>query len=346
MTATPRILCALDFSPCSELALAHATWLAQELGAELHLVHCLVPSWAPMDGDAVWLADFDREREKAEMSVNQALEARAKKAEDLGLTVAWDLVATTHAPEAIVAHALDRGADLIVLGTHGRRGLGRMLLGSVAEEVVRKAPCPVWSVREQDPARLAKIPRRILAPVDFSDPSKKVTELAARLAKRFGAALDLLHVVEVPAYPAVGFPGGVPIVTDPDNRFVDESRISLEKLADGFASRFGIEAKVHVLRGSPWVWIADFAREQESDLVLLATHGLTGPARLLIGSTAERVVRTAPCPVLTVGKAPAAEALERLVDAQKGSQGASERQDDPPQGGELRELPHRHDHAA
>jgi universal stress protein A len=140
--------------------------------------------------------------------------------------------------------------------------------------------------------------RHILAPTDFSEYSKKAISDALELAQTFGAKLSLLHVVELPPYPIEGF---VPPTMGAD-LLGDLERQASAELAQVLPD--AQEAKVEVTRavaiGSPSQKIVETAEAEHVDLIVMATHGRTGLSHLLIGSVAERVVRTAPCPVLTI----------------------------------------------
>jgi nucleotide-binding universal stress UspA family protein len=140
--------------------------------------------------------------------------------------------------------------------------------------------------------------KKILCPIDFSDASRTALETASDLARRHGAALTLFHAYPVPGY------------TFPDGSFVASSKM-LEELADqarrhldewkGLATAQGLAAvEAATAVGEPAYEIVAFAKEQAFDLVVVGTHGRTGLTHALMGSVAERVVRKAPCPVLTV----------------------------------------------
>jgi nucleotide-binding universal stress UspA family protein len=140
--------------------------------------------------------------------------------------------------------------------------------------------------------------QRILLPTDFSTPSATAAKYACELAARFEAELHLLHALEahLSATPTFGMGLDLP-------SYVKESRAAAEKALAGLldprwaAGRTVIRS---VVEGSPRVEIVRYARKHEVDLIVLATHGRSGLAHILIGSVAESVVRTAPCPVLTV----------------------------------------------
>jgi universal stress protein A len=140
--------------------------------------------------------------------------------------------------------------------------------------------------------------QRILLPTDFSDYSAVATRYACDLATKFDAELHLMHTLELHLATTPGFEMGLAIPN-----YVKESRMTAEKSLTAvidpkwLAGRKPIHA---VLEGSPKVAIVDYARKQNIDLIVLSTHGRTGLAHVLMGSVAESVVRTAPCPVLTV----------------------------------------------
>ncbi|MEI8244163.1 MAG: universal stress protein [bacterium] len=140
---------------------------------------------------------------------------------------------------------------------------------------------------------------RILCPVDFSDSSDHAMRYASALAETFGAELTLLHVV-APVMAAL--PGETAL---PDtmlaniNELVDACRERLEQIVGKLAAS-GLTVQHKVMNGVPFVEIIRYARDAQTDLIVMGTHGRTGLGHLLIGSVAERVVRKSPCPVLTV----------------------------------------------
>jgi universal stress protein A len=140
--------------------------------------------------------------------------------------------------------------------------------------------------------------KRILLPTDFSNYSATATKYACGLATKFDAELHLLHTLEVHLASTPGFGMGLALP-----QYVHESRAAAEKaLAGVLDPQWAVGRKVvqAVVEGSPKVEIIRYARTQEIDLIVLATHGRSGLAHVIIGSVAESVVRTAPCPVLTV----------------------------------------------
>ncbi len=140
--------------------------------------------------------------------------------------------------------------------------------------------------------------KRILLPTDFSDYSSEATRYACELVDRFKAELHLFHVLETHITPTPAFGGGLALGT-----YIKESRAAAEKhLAKLLSPEW--EKDQCVVRstadGAPFVEIIRYAKEQEIDLIVIGTHGRTGLAHMMLGSVAEKVVRKAPCPVLTV----------------------------------------------
>jgi nucleotide-binding universal stress UspA family protein len=136
---------------------------------------------------------------------------------------------------------------------------------------------------------------RILVPLDFSDPTRKALKYAARFAEQFGSRIILLHVLEPAMSPDFT---SFPLVMD-EEKVMENARHRLQSLAKTFLHERCLDGTV-VRTGSPFHEIAEAAHELGCDLIIIATHGFTGVKRALLGSTAERVVRHAPCPVLTV----------------------------------------------
>ena len=214
--------------------------------------------------------------------------------------------------QGIIAKAAEEDVDLIVMGTHGRRGLSRLLLGSTAREVVQLAPCPVLTVK--DGAEGRALPtlqgKSVLAAVDFTEASLAALTEATRLARALDARLDVVLVVEPPP-PYKRYPTYAAYDPEPDEAFVTRVREDLRRLRDGVAAEHHLLGHVEVTWGAPAREIARVAGDLESALVVVGTRGLRGAERLLLGSVAEALVRTAPCPVLTVKDG---EALDEARD--------------------------------
>ncbi|MFB6098965.1 MAG: universal stress protein [Salinibacter sp.] len=290
------ILFPTDFSSVAEDAFGHAAHLALQTGATIYVFNVLTPDEDeesnPMDFLPVTPADEDA----AENTPPQRMEVQTVTQERGTVPVVYTQTDSSSPESAIVNHATEHDIDLVVMGTHGRKGVDRLLSGSVAEEVVRQAPCPVFTVLSREGTRADTPIDRVLVPVDLSEQSPLVIDHATALATAYGAPLDLLHVVEEAAFPtAYGMDPLTPSQPDVQER----AREALETLVaeiDDFSGTIN----THVLAGYAARDIVDFAEEHAADLIVMATHGRTGLQRFLIGSVAEKVVRSAPCPVFTV----------------------------------------------
>ncbi|HLA64124.1 MAG TPA: universal stress protein, partial [Rhodothermales bacterium] len=197
----------------------------------------------------------------------------------------------------ICAYAAEAGVGLIVMSTHGRRGASRLLLGSVAETVLRRAPCPVLVVPSTSDATCTAAAldgALVLAADDLTDAAASALREGARLAGLLGGTLDVLHVVEPPYVPA-------PYGLLPPEAFSLETVIPRIKAALATrAAKARVPVRYHVRAGDPADAIAEAAREGGAALVVVGSHGRQGVDRVLMGSTAEALVRQAPCPVLVV----------------------------------------------
>jgi nucleotide-binding universal stress UspA family protein len=298
MIEVRKILCPTDFSPCSDEALAGALWLARRFGAELHILHAAVL----FEGDRTRISvpmgsAMDTGRQLVAIA-GEKLRALAGSHDDIGVRLVTSVRRGISPEETILAYAGENDIDLVVMGTHGRGGITHLFLGSTAEHVVQKARCPVLTLRQVSEPGSAGPVRRILVPVDFSDRSRVALANAREIASALGARLDLLHVVEDPPPASFYEPGATPAFVHRP-RPVDSS---LERLRSFHEKVPGpdVEAGFHERRGRPARRIAAFAADHETDLIVIGTHGLTGVEHLLLGSVAEKVVRRAPCPVLTV----------------------------------------------
>jgi nucleotide-binding universal stress UspA family protein len=289
-----RVLFPTDFSASADRAFDLALLLAQEFGADLHMFHAVVlheddphnpahhfPDPVEIHRRLEGLADSAMTRQ---LERGRATEARIEQVRSRGISAA----------PTILEYAEGWDADLIVMGTAGRRGPSHLLLGSVAEEVSSHARCPVLTVRDGEPAPPPGLPRRVLAPVDLSEHSRRSLEVAQALAERFGAPLQALHVVEEVTYPPY-----LDQTFNVSEQLVSRAARALDELVKGALGDRPVEQSVVVgHRAAPT--IVELAGETGSDLVVVASHGLGGLREFLFGSTAKRIVQHSAVPVLTV----------------------------------------------
>jgi len=306
---TPRhILVPTDFSPSAEAALDHALSWANQFRASLHLLHVVHEANTDLYGLGDAEAHIDRLREKAESTAQAQL---AELAPDVSAQTVHTAVVphsrgdVADAIEEYVAHS---AIDLVVMGTHGRRGLERYVLGSVTNRVVRRGVAPVLTVRNPGEEADAKgepvAYDRVLAPIDFSDHSKTALRLSREVTSQYGGTQHLLFVAEqrvVPTFSDTGIPGVG--VVEMDSEIVANAEQALEEL-NASVEGPAVSTTCHVEEGDVAQTIVDFAEARAADLIVMATRGLTGIDRFVLGSNTERVVRTAPCPVLTVPTPP------------------------------------------
>jgi nucleotide-binding universal stress UspA family protein len=290
MIRISHILCPVDFSDMSARALHYASALASWYEARLTVLH-MFPLMPVMDVPPPVLDDQTRDRLLEDLRRFTACVPR-----EVTLALRVEKCESVH--EAIQEFAASARADLLVMGSHGRSGFKRILLGSVAERVIRQAPCPTMIV----PARVhdvgADAPvrfRTILCPVDFSDNSLLAAEYAMNLAEETDAQLRLLHVISMP-------PGLDELeLTLKDVRAqVDADRLQrLEQLIPAEAPSY-CTVQSAVRTGAVHQEILTAADEQPSDLIVLGAHGRGAVDAAFFGSNAARVARAANCPVLVV----------------------------------------------
>lgn len=297
-----RILFPTDFSHYALHAFRYAVALGRTCGNPIEIIHVTDkrPFRSAHAGLGMWLGKTDLDK-----LVDTLHEHAISRLEHLKqLAALHDAKAEYqefegYPPEEIVAAAEQLKCGLIVLATHGRTGLEHLLLGGTCERVVRTSSVPVLSVKrpahdfvddEDAPIRI----RRVLFPTDFSVYSREVLPYAVSLAREFGARLTLFHVAEVPVAVPEFLPDTAGAVGAP---MLEHARTALEGMA---AEVEDVETDVDAIVGLAYRDVCARAKEMEADVIVLGTHGRKGLAHWLYGSVAERVVRYAPCPVLTV----------------------------------------------
>lgn len=290
MLRIEHILYPTDFSPCAAQALLHGVYFAEAYEAELHMLHVTELPTARQRHlpfpDAAELLSRAEEAASSELARlgggRRSGHLRTREVVRHGWRVA----------PVVLEYADEQPIDLIVLGTHGRRPLHPPLLGSVAEEVVRLARCLVLTLRSEGEERTLGPIEAILVPVDLSDPALHGLEVARHLAARYGARLEVLHVLdERPRGPLQAAPGASSGL----------ERRAEEALEAAWREGRGppVPHALHVVRGHPVERILARAEALEHGVIVQASHGLTGWRRVLLGSVAGEVVRQAGCPVFT-----------------------------------------------
>ncbi len=287
MLQIKRILFPTDFSECAERAFNHASLLSARYGAELHVLN-ITPDEAAMANSPMGFLKLHPENGLV-ASDRPVTPEEIEKAD-----VIHSQMRAPSITKGILDYATTHDVDLIVMGTHGRQGIDHLMMGSVAEDIVRNAPCPVLTVRFDESSLERTVVKRILVPIDFSEFSP--LPIAIEMARAYGAELDLLHVIEEAVLPTIY---GVEPLSPNAPLYIERTEGALLKLLEE-AGAGDIPARQHVRIGHAPRRILEFADEGRVDLIVLGSHGRTGLSRLLIGSVAEKVVRLAPCPVFTV----------------------------------------------
>jgi nucleotide-binding universal stress UspA family protein len=304
MTPFRTILLATDFSENSRQAFRAASSLAAEDKTRLVILHVVDPTEAREEP-----GDLGRSTEATRGEQGQ-------RDRDYLAQKLCDAYVPNHAvdverhvrhgdiPAEILRMAREVGADLIAMGTHGRTGLRRMLTGSIANAVLRGAPCPVLALRAGAGSERGRQIQVILHPTDFSESSEPALGLARTLARNTGARLVILHVVPV------GIVMGTSMAAQIDPQYCQDALDAIRSRLDGPDLKYPMETRlVHGLEPEA---IVRAATEVKADLIVMGTHGRTGLSRALMGSVAASVLARADCPVMVV------KSLEHLTTAPAG----------------------------
>ena len=283
-----RILCPVDFFPASLKAVDYALKLASHYKAHVYLVHVVAPViTAAYEGPVVVEGLMESLQKDSDRQL-QKLKAKAAKAKiPVGTEVRSGII-----DEEILRSVEEKKADLIVMGTHGRRRFQRWLLGSVMERMMRHSPVPLLTTGSTTKALSAppKI-RRILVTTDFSAGTPDALAHAFSIARECGAKVTLLHVL-----PDLGYELGSEVTGGP---IVAKRQENLDKLVPADL-KANVRARIEV--GVPYRIIHEVIEAEKPGLVVMNIHGKAMLDRALFGSTAERVLRSASdkCPFLLI----------------------------------------------
>ncbi len=286
------ILCPIDFSEFSVMAYQYALSVAEHYDARVIVLHMVEMGKYPFADYGAYEADFAKvSRALAEGGEVQLREFVKKH----GGIHQHFVVKVGNASDAILSFAQAENIDLIVMGTHGRRGFDRLVLGSTTDRVMRRACCPVLVISKPQHAsitadlekRHAHNLSRILYCCDFCGNTGQALNYAISVTAEYEAELTLLHVIErTPGFTAKDEP------TAPCAK-------ELEKLVPPEA-RSGLNAKYVVKIGKPYQQIVQYASEMHPDMIVMAARGTQALDRAVFGSTTYRVIQLGPCPVLVV----------------------------------------------
>jgi nucleotide-binding universal stress UspA family protein len=293
MPQIESILCPVDFSDFSVNAYEYALSLAWHYKAKLflqHVLYSLASSFAAYGGDT---DSYAKSSQRLRTDTEEKLQQFAKRHAQSAIRPQC-FVQDGSVTDLILSLAEERAVNLIVMGTHGLRGIDRLMVGSVTERVLRRARCPVLAVRkpvhhvvrsmrDPEPVHL----RKIVLCSDFSGHAHRASEYAVSLAKEFGAELTLLHVLE-----------DIPRSTDLESATEKVAKQLGESIAP--KTREGCIVKVMVRIGKPYQQIIQLALEAQTDLVIVGVRGRGALDTAIFGSTTYRVIQLGSCPVLAV----------------------------------------------
>ncbi|MEW5948982.1 MAG: universal stress protein [Thermodesulfobacteriota bacterium] len=267
-----KILVATDGSRYSEKALDGAVNIARKCGSSLYVLNVveLNPEFMALAPEAV---------EKMERDSRALLEGIRERVSQKGIKCETLVHEGEQPYEFIVGEAKKKKADVIVIGSHGKTGLKRLLMGSVAARIIGHAPCPVMVIPLRGPVGL----KNVLVATDGSAYSESAVNEAISIAAACDSKLSAVCVVkgERPA----------------------KYRTEAEKIVDKIvkrAAKSNIQAEGIVREGEPYEVIVDLAREIKADIIIMGKYGRTGLTKLLMGSVTKRVIGHTPCAVLVV----------------------------------------------
>jgi len=288
---TRRILAATDFSDPSLQALREAHTRAASTGAKLAVCHVMA-----RHND--WHTLFPREDQVGDLELEARVRGELERfASSVTGTAEVELFVEQGSDYAeIIRRAEAWSADLVVVGSQGRSSLPRLVLGSVAERVVRYAHCPVLVVRPSSHGQC------VLVATDLSDPSLPAVTAGVAEASRLGQRLVVVHALDLSESAwraAVGnLLGATSLV--PPLEVQRDMREALTTMLQQSIERLGATGEVVVLDGTPAEAVVRYAEEVSAGLLVIGTHGRTGLARVALGSVADRILRSAECSVLAV----------------------------------------------
>ena len=282
-----NILFATDFSPAAAQAVPYVKRIAKHYDADVVALYVRPPVVNPMMEPATWPVDIETAKAQDAFCRQELLDNLSG--------IRTKVLIEEGSIEACLKAAMESNdTDLVVIGTRGRTGAAKLLLGSVAEEIFRTVTCPVLTVGPHATMAggMTRPIRQILYATDFSPESAPAADYAVSLAQEFQSRLTLLHVIPNQK------PGDLVSATD----VTTSSEQLLRKIVSPEAA-FWCKPEYFVLRGDPAQQIIEFAKLREPDLVVLGARqekGVFGAASHLPTATAHKVVSHAPCPVLTV----------------------------------------------
>ncbi len=282
------IVVGFDESESSKAAVKESSLWIKQHGGKLFLVHAVY-----FDQEEFAILPSQMEQ-RFEIGTQICRRAKTGIHDEFGLNGNVDsFVCQGEPPQVLVETAETNHADLIALGTYGRKGLKRLLMGSVTSQVILSAPCDVLVVKRPC-SKCSGNYRSLLVPFDGSESSRKALTRACALSKVDGAKVSVLYVI--PRYEEMmDF-----FKTDAVRKSLMQEADKIVAVARGIASGLGVEVTTSVMEGHSGDKIVEAAETKDHDLIVVGTHGWRGVNKALMGSTAERVIAHASCPILIV----------------------------------------------
>lgn len=292
-----NILCATDFSDFSNRTIPYGVALAKEFDAKLYVCHVIDFSSIAIYGE-FQLNPVDQQVRIKKQAAEQLDQLIGKQ------PVKWEpLISAGHIADELSRLVEEKEIDLVIAATRGRSGLKRFILGSVTERLMRVLSCPLMVVHSPEhqfvnPVNQQIRLKKILVGCDFSPDSDLAFQHALSLAQEFEAGLHLVHVIEPSVYKDL---------TKPDNTLGEEIQQGVhDRLTEKLLAMVPEDArhwcapKTRILQGQPYEELGQYAKTEDVDLIVLGVRGHGLIKTLFLGSTTDRVVRQAPCPVLSV----------------------------------------------
>jgi nucleotide-binding universal stress UspA family protein len=302
-----KILIAVDQSKCSQLALDVVLSRSWPKGSAFKLVHVFEP-FEPMHRDtsetaALWTSMLADERNLRRARAEEMLQTAVSRVSRVlaGSEVTSHLAEGDTPDHAIVDLAGEWKADLVVLGSHSRRGLNRLLLGSVSHSVLLNAPCSVEIVKGGKETELPST-YNVLVCLDDSPFSEAAFQAVLHRPWTSNTTFKLISVMPPILDTSIGVESSVSvlgIISDADEAKA-KARTALANKADELGAKTGSEVQTAILEGDPRHSILDVTEEWPAQLVVVGSHGRTGLSRLLLGSVSQAVSLHAPCSVEVV----------------------------------------------
>jgi nucleotide-binding universal stress UspA family protein len=281
-----NIIVAFDGSEYSRAALIESSNLIKRHGGKIIMVHAVY-----FDEEEFTTAPEQRER-RFELGKKICYEAKEKVQKEFDIDVE-SLVCEGEPPDVVVDIAREKKVDLIAMGTHGRKGIKRLIMGSVTSKVIVNAPCDVMVVKKPCTECTGEY-KSILVPFDGSEFSKKAIEHACQLSKIDKAEIKVLYVI--PRYEEmIEF-----FKTESIKKSLAQEAEKIINEAKKLASYHGLTADERIQEGHVGEKIIETANKLKNDLIVMAAHGWKGVSKAIMGSTTERVIMNTPCPVLVV----------------------------------------------